>query len=424
MTLHILPLLDGNEVRARRDDSLSGYVVNGRFRFLRKIGAGTYGLIYLMEDSETGKTYAAKMILTELPPTRGNATQNKQFIRDQLLLYFSTHDPVQANDLDLEKVADSGIKCLFLREISLHLRVHKHPNVASIFKVLMLDKFAVITLMDHFDQGDLFANIIDNHLFTRPPVHQNQQLLMKNCMLQLVDVVAYCASQAVYHCDLKPENIMVTYDPNYVRSDSDQNCIVDHKELHITLIDFGLAITSNVICCNACRGLSFYMAPERVVNFNTNSLVRSLVDMDEFVTDPDSLLELTRKFLPTLPGDVWSLGVLFINIACARNPWPVANISDRHEVFANYMLQNRTLLRKILPISVQFNALLDDIFQLNPSKRISLEELAQRVAEVDLFGDKPQENPQLLTPPTEPRTPKTNSIEIRPGKRPAFTKWI
>lgn len=406
MTLHILPLLDAKpskpHVPPPTDYSLNGISINNQYTFIKKIGAGTYGLIYLVEDNTTGSRYAAKMVLTDqLVSTHSDAAENKRAIQRNFHHYFSTHRPARAQELDLEIIARDGALVPFLQEIALHLKVHRHPNVVTIHGVLNLDGYAVITLMDYFEQGDLFGNIIDNQMFLRPPVHQDKQLLMKNCMLQLIEAVQYCADTGVYHCDLKPENVMVRYNPSYRRPHNTSGSIIDYRELHVCLIDFGLAMTSNLICCNACRGSSFYMAPERIVNFNTNKLVRSLVDMDQFQTGPSATLELNAKYFPTLAGDIWSLGVLFINITCARNPWPVANINDRHEVFSSYILQNKNILQSILPILRQFNLLLNEIFNLNPSLRIPLPQLAAKIKQVDFFYDKVEYNEQLCTPPTE-----------------------
>lgn len=422
MTLHILPLLDPKPTRQtapvlRHNYLLDGFVINNHYKFLRKIGAGTYGLIYLVKDLETGANYAAKMVLTEQHNLgHGDAAENKRAIQRSFHHYFVANSPVDAQELDLDIIARDGELCPFLREIALHLKVHQHPNVVTIHGVLNLSRFAVITLMDYFDQGDLFGNIIDKQMFLRPPVHQDKQRLMKNCMLQLIDAVNYCALQSVYHCDLKPENVMVVYNPSYVRAAGLP--LVDYSELRICLIDFGLAMTLNLICCNACRGLSFYMAPERIVNYNTNKLVRTLVDMDQFESAPGLTLELNSKYFPTLAGDIWSLGVLFINITCARNPWPVANINDRHEVFANYILHNKSILQTILPILCQFNALLNEIFHLNPNKRILLAELAKKVVAVDFFHDSVEYNEQLCTPPTELKSqPPTPAGSVGRGKQ-------
>ena len=61
-----------------------------------------------------------------------------------------------------------------LAEISLHLKVHQHPNIATIHQVLNIEDFAIIILMDHFEQGDLFTNIIDRQIFTKIVIEKFQ----------------------------------------------------------------------------------------------------------------------------------------------------------------------------------------------------------------------------------------------------------
>lgn len=67
---------------------------------------------------------------------------------------------------------------------------------------------------------------------------------------------------------------------------------------------------------------------------------------------------------------------------------------------------NKDILKTILPISTQFNRLLDKIFQLNPNNRISLPELEKEIIECDFFNDYPipaqvpvKYTHQLFTPP-------------------------
>lgn len=416
MTLDILPLLDvhlqiskpyitetqqqqqkQHLIRQRQNPNmtLDGYMLNHELRFIKKIGAGTYGLIYLVENIHTGRTFAAKMLLKQPPFKQGDpkdSSANKKIIQKTFYSYFLDHPCPQPNPIRLDYIQQQGHQCQFLMEISLHLKVHHHPNVMSIHQVFDLDNFAIVILLDYFEQGDLFGNIIDKQIFQNHPY--DKQLLMKNAMLQLIDAVEYCHQNSVYHCDLKPENIMLRYNPNYKRPANSP--IIDYNELHLVLIDFGLAMSSDLICCNACRGSSFYMAPERTTNFNTHKVVRNLVDMSQYhsVDVNNTTVNASNcKYLPTLAGDIWSLGVLFINITCARNPWPIASFNDNHnDVFTSYILNNnKDILSAILPISKSFNLLLDRIFKLNPNDRISLPSLYQEVIRCDFFNETTEE---------------------------------
>lgn len=75
-------------------------------------------------------------------------------------------------------------------------------------------------------------------------------------------------------------------------------------------------------------------------------------------------------------NDVWSLGVILINLAFGRNPWKQA--CPRDETFAAYV-QNNDFLQSILPMSNELNEIIKSVFCLNPKKRITLPELASRV---------------------------------------------
>lgn len=396
MTLSILPLLEFKTPQhARRALKytgaanpqllLDGFYLNERLQLKHKIGAGTYGLIYLVEDLMTGQKFAAKMVLTDTPNRVDGSSveENKKRIKTRLFDYFNSKQRVNTNELSLHYIRNEGLQSPFLREIALHLRVHQHPNVITIHKVISLDNVAIAIIMDYYEQGDLFDNIVENRIFMYPPYYQDKQTLMKNAMLQLIDAIKFCTRQGIYHCDLKPENIMVRYQKSYTRTNKS---IIDYNEIQLVLIDFGLAMDSDIICCNARRGSSFYMAPERITNYATSDFIRSRLDLDQYKSimcdNPSS-----AKYFPTLAGDIWSLGVLFLNITSAKNPWPSASIEriNGNNVFQSY-LNDEKVLSSIFAISNNFNCLLVQIFKLNPNDRISLEDLAYEIGRCNFFN--------------------------------------
>jgi serine/threonine protein kinase len=84
----------------------------------------------------------------------------------------------------------------------------------------------------------------------------------------------------------------------------------------------------------------------------------------------------------TAPNDIWSLGVILINLTCGRNPWKQACLRD--ETFAAF-LWDQDFLKTILPLSDELNSILKDIFRLDPSARISLDELRARILKCRQF---------------------------------------
>lgn len=84
----------------------------------------------------------------------------------------------------------------------------------------------------------------------------------------------------------------------------------------------------------------------------------------------------------TATNDLWSLGVILVNLTCGRNPWRQACPSD--ETFRAFV-HNPEFLRTILPISHATNNILKGLFNLEPRKRPSLAELRRQILAVDTF---------------------------------------
>jgi len=84
----------------------------------------------------------------------------------------------------------------------------------------------------------------------------------------------------------------------------------------------------------------------------------------------------------TATNDLWSLGVILVNLTCGRNPWRQATPTD--ETFRAFV-HNPDFLRTILPISHATNRILKGLFALEPRDQMSLRELRKRIQAVDTF---------------------------------------
>lgn len=90
------------------------------------------------------------------------------------------------------------------------------------------------------------------------------------------------------------------------------------------------------------------------------------------------------QYYDTLANDIWSLGIILVNLVSGRNPWKQANMQDT--AFAAYVKQPRRFFRTILPgISKSLDRILIRIFCLDPAKRITLPELRNMILACRLF---------------------------------------
>ncbi|KAJ9104594.1 hypothetical protein QFC21_002092 [Naganishia friedmannii] len=208
-----------------------------------------------------------------------------------------------------------------LRELSLHDFACRHSNIVTIHKTIQRGDLILI-IMDLCAGGDLFTMITEKQ--------------------RIVRAVQHCHDMGIYHRDLKPENILCN-----VNGDS------------VYLADFGLATTEKVSRDFGC-GSTFYMSPECQGGLDG------------------------RRAVPysTRHNDVWSLGIILVNLTCGRNPWRQASLKD--ETFRAYV-HNPNFLRSILPISLELNELLKRIFTANPEERITLHELLRVVTRMTAF---------------------------------------
>ncbi|PWN45848.1 kinase-like protein, partial [Ceraceosorus guamensis] len=215
------------------------------------------------------------------------------------------------------------------REITLHTLASNHPSVVGLHRVIDADDDpCVYVIMDFCPDGDLFSMITEQQRYA-------------DVFFQILDAVQFCHGLGIYHRDLKPENIL---------------CL--QGGARVVLADFGLATGDKFSGDFGC-GSTFYMGPEC-----QGGITKRLTEYD------------------TAANDVWSLGVILVNLICGRNPWKQACPGD--ETFREY-LRNPDFLQDILPISDETNKLLKRIFTIREEWRCTLPELRKMVANISRF---------------------------------------
>ncbi|TFK90324.1 Pkinase-domain-containing protein, partial [Polyporus arcularius HHB13444] len=219
------------------------------------------------------------------------------------------------------------------RELRAHSEVSGHPNICELYGYYETSELFYIVI-EYCPGGDLLHALVQRRLYSR------KDELVKSIFVQLLDAVAHCHENGVYHRDLKPDNVMVNEDGSLIK-----------------LADFGLATTSKVSDNFGC-GSSTYMSPECIGH------------------------EVGYEPYSTAASDVWALGVILCNIVAGSNPWEYAVTTD--ELFERY-LQNAGFLRETMPISIECEDILDAIFEPRAASRITIPELRKLILEVDTF---------------------------------------
>jgi serine/threonine protein kinase len=295
-----------------------GLLLANRLELTSILGVGAYGVVYTAVDIHTNVPYAVKAL-------------NKTGL-----------DPRQRKFQQ--------------REIKLHHLASQHPNVVSLDRI-MDSEDCTFVVIEFCPEGDLFSNITERGHFV------GNDLLAKHTFLQILDAVQFCHSIGIYHRDLKPENILVT----------------DHG-MTVKLADFGLATTDYYSSDFGC-GSTFYMSPGNISLLSSPSLPQICAETN---SKTECQRAPSRQFAcyASAPNDVWSLGVILVNLTCGRNPWKKASSED--STFRAYM-RDPQFLRSILPLSSELNSILRRIFECDPQKRISIPELRKLIVECPRF---------------------------------------
>ncbi|KAJ1982529.1 Serine/threonine protein kinase [Dimargaris xerosporica] len=268
--------------------------------------------------------------------------------------------------------ADFNTKtCSYRIEIAIQRQLPTHRNIARLHFTEHWDEY-VFMVMEYCPGGDLYDNIVNNPVF-KGPRHNG---IVRRVFMQLLNAVEHCHRHGVYHRDLKPENVLV----------------IDNGR-RIKLIDFGLATDAPCSSDIGC-GSSYYMSPE------------CQGGLDGLCASYD-----------TAANDVWSLGVILVNLASGRNPWNQAILSD--PIFRAFV-NNPDFLSHALPITDQFNHIIKRVFCLDPKQRCTLSELRRMVKNCQHFMRpvttefQPQQQHHTTVSDTIPPTPSSTASPATP----------
>ena len=141
----------------------AGIVLNERYKVLRVIGMGSYGIVYLCKDLEAKE----KAVVKQLRPSK---RRNKKEIE------------------------------LFENEISVLGRLN-HQNIPMLYEIFSLDKHLLYVMS--FIEGD---NLEDEIFYHKKSFNEKEAL---GILAQLLKLVDYLHNKDIYHQDLRIPNLLL-----------------------------------------------------------------------------------------------------------------------------------------------------------------------------------------------------------------------
>lgn len=223
-------------------------LTTARYRFLQKIGGGSYGEVYRVEDTSLDREVAMKVIHA--------ADSASQAVRD-----------------------------MFLREARVIAKLN-HPSVVTIHDIGEMGNRLYMTM--EFVEGENLAEIMDAR---RRPMEIHEVLSVGR---QLIEALVYAHERNVIHRDVKLENAMVTRDGR------------------VKVLDFGLAgiLGEGYESSLMMVGTPQYMAPEVIVGGQGDArtdvyafgVLLYCVTTARFPFEGDNVLELHRYAKPYDPA--------------------------------------------------------------------------------------------------------------------------
>lgn len=249
------------------------------------------------------------------------------------------------------------------KEIDIYLKLGYHKNIAS-----LIDYFDSFLILEYCEKGDLYDLI-------KAGEGPKTRAEIIDIMIQLIDLIAFCHNRGIYHRDIKPENIFIT------------------GNNQIKLGDWGLATTERY-CADFDVGSDRYMAPEL---------------FDSAQEDYGELEELSDGHYDASKVDIWALGICFLNIIFHKNPFSIANSSDK--MFLNFCANREILFDIFSTMSVDLFNVLRHSLAINPENR-NLSSMKSELQRLEYLTYDEEEYEEVSSSSSAPTPQSAVTIEV------------
>lgn len=306
----------------------NGELLNGRYAKVTDISEGSYGLVSLARDSKRDNAYVAVKYIYPMDYPRKKLLRQLSSATGRAT---SSPAKLRSNVDDSDSRRKSVMTALLeesAKEIAFHKLLGHHSNIPD-----LIDSFGSCLVLEYCSRGDLYEAMQND---IGPTTSQD----IKDVFSQILNALTFCHSKSVYHRDLKPENILIADDWT------------------IKICDWGLATTQKIIT-NKNEfdvGSERYMAPE-------------LFDQDLESYDASKV-------------DLWSVGVILLTLVFHKNPFQVANYTDKR--FLQFSANREALFDFFSTMTAELFGALRFCLNMDPSNR-DLAGLSRELENVKYF---------------------------------------
>lgn len=304
-----------------------GELLKNRYSKVSDISEGSYGLVSLAKDKQNDNALVAVKYIFPVD------YKNKQYSKLSNTTGRATSSPAKlrsntGNSDTKKKVMISALCEESSKEIAIHKILGDHPNIPK-----LIDHFDSCLILEYCSKGDLYEAMQND---VGPTTSQD----IKDVFAQILNAISYCHSKSVFHRDLKPENILISQDWS------------------IKVCDWGLATTQQTITNPAefDIGSERYMAPE--------------------LFDPE------LRSYDAAKVDLWSLGVILLTLVFHKNPFQVANYTDKR--FLQFSANREALFDFFSSMTGEMFSALRFCLTMDPSNR-DLESFREELQNLKYF---------------------------------------
>lgn len=309
-----------------------GGILNNRYQKIEDISEGSYGYVSLAKDIEKKKLVAVKYIYKldkgderdgddaaeQDEDVGGSSDAGSSTSSCEKRVLMAKHRKLAISS-EVKSRLSENICFESAYEIEIQTKIgNGHKNIVN-----LLDFFDSYIVLEYCSGGDLYE-AIKNDLIPR----KTKQIT--HILTQIIDAIQFVHSKGIYHRDIKPENILIS----------------NLFDWTIKLSDWGLA-TCNQKSLDRNVGSERYMAPE---------LFESNLDIAE-----------RKEPYHCDKVDVWSIGVVFLNTVFSKNPFSVANQSDKS--FCYFAANREALFDVFSTMSLDFFQVLRYSLTIDPTNR-------------------------------------------------------